>query len=207
MWVWSLAGRGRQDHPKGYLGFEKQSCKCWACLEIAHAGGRKQPMLLFFFSDKEGGKNATDSLICTFISKFPYQLPMTEPSSLFNKYRLKSSPTRSWWRIESTSIPSSFGWEIKAILVCIATENMLATHPTLWGDHLWQPTLLHFSWMPPIAAEGKSYLQLPPSSASEGLRKQSKDTGSLQSLFQEFGCWDVSCPLGKNTGLPCWSCF
>lgn len=52
------------------------------------------------------------------------------------------------------------------------------------------------------ATEGKSYLQLPLTSASEGLHKQNKDTGSLQSFSQEFGCWDTSYPSEKKSVLP-----
>lgn len=52
------------------------------------------------------------------------------------------------------------------------------------------------------ATERKSYLQLPPTSASEGLSKENKDTDTLQSLSQECGCWDVSCPLEKMQFFP-----
>lgn len=52
------------------------------------------------------------------------------------------------------------------------------------------------------ATDGRSYLQLPPTSASEGLREENKDTDSLQSLSREFGCWDVSCPLEKMLFFP-----
>lgn len=65
---------------------------------------RRKATYDIFSQLKLKGKKATGNLISAFISEFLYQLPMTEHSSPFNKYRLMSSLTQSWWWIEYGSL-------------------------------------------------------------------------------------------------------